>query len=473
MTNVSISRGLAIALFTLSARCRAVSFLDKTGTDEEPAPSVIAGAELLGSKVMDRTAWPQKTKQFALVISATGMDSHFGSGVRQMAFSMDLKGCGLGVDTLTERAQDTADWSTAPAMGLISSSTNFNVGVGGKRSGMTAIRAKNLMHRYDHIYLFGWAWETEYATTLETALEALELDPNLRSRTTLVLDDNPFHRCYAEHALDYCRERAPTMLRRWLNVSSRALSISASDALELNRLKATLHIPGPRFETWPMSLEQVDNLFNRSARSQTEWEEESQTYLTMVANDHAENRKFVSELVTGGHLERICNVTQEITGIGSQQMKIYLIGNIARYVKFTFPDQVSRLSSETGCLRFKFDITMKQLEERILPNTAAILNPFLETINSGISVKTFEAVAMGIPIVSSIAGFRGLEKCGARLNDAGLLATNTASGYVDLIRNKLVNPEVSFAFTQMQQSIMRTCVAEQKEEMKDLCSKTA
>jgi len=215
-------------------------------------------------------------------------------------------------------------------------------------------------------------------------------------------------------------------------------------------------------------------LFNRSAWSQTEREEEgSKTYLTMVANDHAENRKFVSELVTGGHLERICNFTQEITGIGSQQMKIYFIGNIARFVKFNFPDQVSRLSSETGCLRFKFDISMKQLEERILPNTAAILNPFLETINSGISVKTFEAVAMGIPIVTSIAGFRGLEKCGARLNEAGLLATNSASGYVDLIRNKLVNPEVSFAFTQMQQSIMRTCVAEQKEEMKDLCSKTA
>jgi len=419
--------------------------------------------------VMDKTAWPQKTKKFALVISATGMDSHYGSGVRQMAFSMDLKDCDLGVDTLTEKPQDAVDWSTAPAMGLIAGSTNFNVGLGGKRSGLAASRVKNLMHRYDRIFLFGWAWETEFASTLETALQALELDPSLHSRVTLVLDDNPNNRCYAQHNLEYCRERAPAMLRRWLNVSNRAMSISASDALELNRLKASEKIPGPSFEAWPLSLEQVEALFNRSARSTTD-EDAPQTYLTMVANDHAENRKFVSELVTGGHLERICNLTRSITGIGAQEMKVYFIGNIARYVKFTFPEEVSRLKD--SCLRFKYEITMKQLEERVLPNTVAILNPFLETLNSGISVKTFEAVAMGIPIVTSMAGFRGLEKCGARLNEAGLLATNTAAGYVDIIRNKLINPEVSSSFTQMQQNIMRACVAEQKQDMKDLCSKT-
>jgi len=387
-----------------------------------------------------------------------------------MAFAMDLKSCDFGVDTLTEKPQDTVDWNSVPAMGLIAGSTNFNVGVGGKRGGLSAIRVKNLMHRYDHIYLFGWAWETEYASTLETALQALELDPNLRGRVTLVLDDNPYHRCYAEHKLQYCRERAPSLLRRWLNVSSRAMSISAIDALELNRLKAKERIPGPRFETWPLRLEQVESLFNRSAPLQTE-ENNSKTYLTMVANDHAENRRFVSELVVGGHLERICNLTQEITGIGAQQLKVYFIGNIARYVKFTFPDQVSSL--QQSCLRLKYDISMKQLEERILPNTLAILNPFLETVNSGISVKTFEAVAMGIPIVTSTAGFRGLERCGERLNEAGLLATSTASGYIDVIRNKLMNPEVSSVYTHLQKDIMRSCVAEQKKELQDICAKAA
>jgi hypothetical protein len=468
----------AVASFTIWATCRAVKILDNTGTglvqvatdasrraDDEPAPIVTTDEEP-ALTVNDRKLWPKKTKKFALVISATGMDSHYGSGVRQMAFSMDLEGCDFGTDTLTEKPQDTLDWRSVPAMGLIAGSTNFNVGVGGNRSGFTASRVKSLMHRYDRIYLFGWAWETEYAHTLETALQALESDPRLQGRVTLVLDDNPYHRCYAEHKLDYCRERAPTMLRRWLNVSSRAMSISARDAAELNRLKASEEIPGPSFETWPLSLEQVGNLFNRSNLPKTV-EGESETYLTMVANDHAENRRFVSELVTGGHLEQICS----LRSIGARALKVCFVGSIARYIQMTYPREVSRL--QRYCLRLKYEISTQQLEEKIFPMTVAILNPFLETVNSGISVKTFESVAMGMPIVTSMAGFRGLEECGTRLDQAGLLATNTAAGYVDVIKNKLVNPETSLAFTAMQQQIMRTCVAEQKREVdRTLCSKT-
>jgi len=187
-----------------------------------------------------------------------------------MAFSMDLKDCGFGVDTLTEKPADSFDWRSSSALELISGSTNFNVGVGGKRSGMTASRVNRLMHRYDNIYLFGWAWEVEYANTLETALKALEPDPSLHSRVTLVMDDNPYHRCYGLHELDFCRVRAPALLRRWLNVSSRAMAISQSDADELNRLKARDGLPGPRFEVWPLHLEQVGNLFSRGSRRESE-----------------------------------------------------------------------------------------------------------------------------------------------------------------------------------------------------------
>jgi len=462
MITMSMFRFPAVASFAIWATCRAVQILEDTSmtsmltTHQEPAPAV-----------NDRWMWPQKTNKFALVISATGMDSHYGSGVRQMAFSIDLKACDFGIDTLTEKPQATADWSSGPAMGLIAGSTNFHVAIGGNSSGLTASRVKNLMHRYDRIYLFGWAWETEYAHTLETALQALESEPSLHSRVTLMLDDNPYHRCYADHKLEYCRERAPAMLRRWLSVSSRAMSISAKDAIELNRLKASEAIPGPSFETWPLNLDQVRNLFNRSNMPKT-GEGESERYLTMVGNDHAENRRFVSELVTGGHLERICS----LRSAGALGLKVLFAGSIARYISDTYPGEASRLQS--SCLRLKYEISAQQLEDTILPITAAILNPFLGTVNSGISVKTFEAVAMGMPIVTSMAGFRGLEECGARLDHAGLLATSTAAGYVDIIKNMLVSPEAYLAFAAMQQEIMRTCVAEQKREVdRDTCSKTA
>jgi hypothetical protein len=324
------------------------------------------------------------------------------------------------------------------------------------------------MHRYDHIYFFGWAWEVEYANTTETALKALEADPTLHSRVTLVMDDNPYHRCYGLHELAFCRAKAPTLLQRWLNVSSRAMAISQSDADELNRLKAHDGLSGPDFEAWPLNLEQVGNLFSRSPRTEPEADK---TYLTMVGNDHAENRRFVSELVTGGHLHDICNSTGAILRRGAKYkfFQVYFIGTIARFLQITFPDEVAQLRQ--SCLRLRYEVSMEHLEERILPNTVAILNPFLETVKSGISVKTFEAVAMGVPIVTSVAGFRGLEECGDRLNRAGLLSTNTAAGFVDLIKNKLANPNSTFV--SKQRDIMRTCVIEQKMSEDELCSRAA
>jgi len=401
------------------------------------------------------------------------MDSHYGSGVRQMAFSMDLKGCGYGVDTLTQKPADSLDWRSGSALGVISRSTNFNVGLGGKRSGMNASRVRRLMQRYDHIYLFGWAWEVEYANTLETALTALESDPSLHSRVTLVMDDNPYHRCYGLHELDFCRGRAPALLRRWLSVSSRAMAISQSDADELNRLKARDELSGPRFEAWPLHLEQVANLFSRGPRRESE-ADGSATYLTMVANDHAENRRFVSELVTGGHLNDICNSTGAILsrrGAKYKFFQVYFIGTIARFLQGTFPNEVAELKQ--SCVRLRYEISMEHFEERILPNTVAILNPFLETVKSGISVKTFEAVAMGVPIITSLAGFRGLEECGARLDQAGLLSVNTAAGFVDLIKNKLANPETSSTFVSMQRDIMRACVVEQRRSEEGSCGRAA
>jgi hypothetical protein len=192
----------------------------------------------------------------------------------------------------------------------------------------------------------------------------------------------------------------------------------------------------------------------------------------MVGNDHAENRRFVSELVTGGHLNDICNSTGAILRRGAKYkfFQVYLIGTIARFLQGAFPDEVAQLRQ--SCLRLRYDISMEHLEDRILPNTVAILNPFLESVKSGISVKTFEAVAMGVPIVTSVAGFRGLEECGERLNQAGLLSTNTtAAGFVDLIKNKLANPDSTFV--PMQRDIMRTCVIEQQRLEEGLCSRAA
>mmetsp|Transcript_88985 Transcript_88985/g.235395 ORF Transcript_88985/g.235395 Transcript_88985/m.235395 type:complete len:464 (+) Transcript_88985:66-1457(+) len=413
----------------------------------------------------EQTLSPGTQEKYALAISAKGMNSHFGSGVRQMALMMDLKDCGFGVDTLTEEGYDSPDWDSPKASDLLSGTTNFHVRPGGNRSNFNVSRVQKLMHRYTHIYLFGWAWELEFTYTAETALKALESDPDLRDRVTLVLDDNPYNRCYAGHELTFCRTRAPTMVSRWLNVSSRAMSISDVDAAELNRMKSRLGLPGPDFEAWPLNLEHVEDLFNSSIQTETpqNW---TQPYLTMVANDHAENQRFVTELIRGGYLDEICNKTKGVQR-GIRRLKVVFVGTISWYMMKRFPDDMARLRK--ACVRLKVEVSMEQLQSDIMPKTLAILNPFLSVVNSGISVKTFEAVAVGVPIVTSMAGFRGLEECGKRLNKAGLLAPGTAAGYVDLINTKLVDPANAAKFRSMQRDLLRTCVVEQKAEMQNAC----
>jgi hypothetical protein len=452
-------RVLVVASLIRVAACGVVDTLDNTDT------GLLQVAVYASHPGQEPTHIPGKQQKFALAISAKGMNSHFGSGVRQMAFMMDLKDCGFDVDTLTEEDQDIPDWNTRPAMELMSRSTNFHVRQGGNRSGFNASRVQKLMRRYQHIYLFGWAWELEFAYSAETALRALERDQSLRSRVTLVLDDNPYNRCYAGHELGFCRQKAPEMVGRWLNVSSRAIAISEEDAADLNRFKARLGLPGPDFEAWPLNLDHMQNLFNASAQAEIRdnW---TQPYLTMVANDHAENRRFVSELLTGGYLQQICDKTKGVA-FGIRRLKIYFVGSISWYMVGSFPGQVAKLRK--SCVRLKHDVSMQQLQEEIMPKTIALLNPFLEVVKSGVSVKTFQAVAMGVPIVTSMAGFRGLEECGKRLNKAGLLASGTASGYVDLISNRLVDPEKAAQFSLMQRDILRACVTEQRSQKQNAC----
>merc|ERR1719293_551859 len=95
-----------------------------------------------------------------------------------------------------------------------------------------------------------------------------------------------------------------------------------------------------------------------------------------------------------------------------------------------FEDLIKDLGgSNKGCVRLKHDVSMHRMQNDILPKSVAILNPFLEEIPSGISVKTYEAVATCMPLVTSLEGFRGLEDCASKMQSAGLLARSTVPGY--------------------------------------------
>jgi len=209
-----------------------------------------------------------------------------------------------------------------------------------------------------------------------------------------------------------------------------------------------------------MSLEQVRKLFPESVVNESTSERVGNTheeaYITLIANDHQQNRRFVSELLTTGALKRICD---SISGLpeGTRRPLVLFVGTIAWYLTQQYADLVRDLRLN-GCVRIKREVSMQQLQHDILPKSVAILNPFLEEIPSGISVKTYEAVATCMPLVTSLEGFRGLEDCASKMQSAGLLARSTVPGYERFITERLLDPVNASLFRRTSTKIMSTCL---------------
>lgn len=102
------------------------------------------------------------------------------------------------------------------------------------------------------------------------------------------------------------------------------------------------------------------------------------------------------------------------------------------------------------------------LAKRILPRTLAILNPFWRDLRSGVSVKSYEALAAGVPLVTSIHGLRGLESCGAPKLALGLKEADDAEQYVDFVDRLLLRSDNYGLLTAEVLRLRSSCIAQQE-----------
>jgi hypothetical protein len=247
------------------------------------------------------------------VISILGIDRLRGSGVREMGFVMDLKECGLQVDVITEDFAELADFSWDQE-----TRQKYLQGVGVLTWDTTADETAmlELLQGYEEIYLFGWVWEMYKGHKLPTlAVRTMQNHPELRPKTTVVLDDNPVHRCQAEIALLKNCDRVDGLLSAWGEISSKMYSITDLDANLVDAYMTEKGFPHPQLRTWPMRIGRLMQLKDASAppqilppQSKTAFngvEAASQrNYFTMMANNHPVNVKFVAALFRDGAVEK-------------------------------------------------------------------------------------------------------------------------------------------------------------------------
>jgi len=432
-----------------------------------PPPSEPAKALAAADDIPDERSPPNGDGLLdALVISGYGPTSYRGCGVRQMALMMDLYEYNMSADILTQEiiTDKSFGWNSVDVVSQLTGANFWNL----KQHTRSVTAMVKLLERYRHIFFFGWFVEAIYFMVSKRTVDALESRPDLKNRVTLILDDNPLVRCPLRNT-SICEANAPAVLKRWLSVSSRAAALTSMDRDLFNKIKRDSAIDGPDFGVWPMRLEKLSALaasnrpgaLERSYKSTTRCDT-SKKYFTITANKHLENIKFVREFFISGGLEKVC---AGIDSLHSQEPsstshpKVLFVGGICSYIEESLEKQLRSLRARHGnCVELRGEVSTFDLYHEIFPQSRAVVNPIPSVLTTGISVKTYQSVALRVPLITSQNGLRGLEHCRAGLEARQLLALESPLDYSDMIVRRLLNASAACEFQQQYLRTLATCI---------------
>lgn len=333
-----------------------------------------------------------------LIIDIRGPTRETGDGVRLMGMLMDLQACGHHVEVLS----DAADYDELKSSWPHTVTMDYFVQVHFWRAADTSLPTFELTS-FDR-FIVGAKLDLLYTDGHEGVavpyiLQRLRTS-GYREKVVAFWDDVPFERCYMRPEADEICPRVPSIVKQVAQVAHKFYVLSIDDKNRMTSDMQNNGIPMQNLEVavWPM---RIANMQKVVPYQQFTLNPVTRNLVVMMGNLHAVNTFMVTKLFESGAVMTICN---EIAARNSD-IKIFFMGGIAKVAR----EQRHKHPLTSSCTEVHMGfMSDSELEQNIHPHTRAVLNPFFQDVNSGISVKNFESIMSGVPFLTSEFGMHGL-----------------------------------------------------------------
>jgi len=224
-----------------------------------------------------------------------------------------------------------------------------------------------------------------------------------RKHVAVYWDDVPFDRCLIKDDASNLCPKVSSAVTRLAKLASTFYVLSEDDKERMMR-----HMKGRgiwredlAILVWPMRIRNMWGLLPWERFTYTEYEKKD--LVTMMGNHHAVNKQMVNHMFEHGIVGHICRQIKE----RKSNVKLFFMGGLASFAKAAASHQKGK--TDMSCVVTKTGFVPDAvLRTKIIPRTRAVLNPFFFNVNSGISVKNFESVMMGVPFITHRWGMHGL-----------------------------------------------------------------
>jgi hypothetical protein len=158
-------------------------------------------------------------------------------------------------------------------------------------------------------------------------------------------------------------------------------------------------------------------------------------------------------------------------------VRVVFAGEISNFIEDKILKNVSiKKFPEYDCVDLRGKVSDSEFKDDIVPTTRAVLNPFLEKVQSGISVKSWEAIANTLPLITSKEGLHGLGCAEKTLSRSGHLYKRDTPGetknFMDFVVKNALNPRRYLKWVSKVKEARAKCLAQQKLTT-DFCTAAA
>jgi len=398
--------------------------------------------------------WMRGTEKSKVLFmgSYRGPNRFMGCGVRELVLLKQMVDVGRDVTIIHNNAvtcevpdhtlSTTMGWTSSEAKRVLSSVTCMHRVVF-----MEALKWHSVPLVQD-IVMFGWVWNENFDMHLS------KWPAWMRERTSLMIDDLPFIRCKKEHRCEDKQSEAATYtaMHYWLNASARAYALSLGDKLVMDAaLKVNDEWPRVPVGVWPLDL----TTFSKVLEAEGAVRPRRSTNIhrgavVMIAAHHAVNVEMALAMLSRDFTSALCS------GVHSAQLII--VGGVQEN------EAVSNLYEKASeevrtCIKLTGKLPSQELA-KIMNEASALLNPYMRHIDSGIAVKVYEALAQGMPLITTDYGINGLHDCIPKdllVSDPGNL-----TAYAEFIHKNVRDPHAYEVFQTRWRTTRQNCFDMQK-----------